>query len=441
MPIDSDAIPSLIESMSIDSGALTLRNGQATLPFKVLVEQKNKLFKEGTDPVAQFRIISGSEVDIDGGAQTHDKPVMRHNDQATFTSSSLKVLKCMEKYSYLMKLIGKSSTKVVEGFCQLFDLYFWYIFQLFGNKEMLASKSIADDNNNSIITPRLRKTLERISLSTSYVMGQYLDGEDGQASPRKRALPMLSSGNLYGLREMTVAISSLSHISNEILSSKSCLQSLAPDVLSEHLETFFNRTIMAVDDLKEHIYHRIAGLLLSLGWVPEQIEKCKWDIKDVGMQHSEWVDKIVGQFHQFHLKLGAIGVKGSAIDEFWQYAVSSANESILEGFSRVKKCTIEGRAAMSLDLQMFSAGVKKFAPKDFAPDVRLVDGYIKAFYVPESDLLHWAMTHREYKKEQIASLVTCIFDANKPSALNPLEVNKRKKALKDLLGEIAVNMI
>ena len=136
-----------------------------------------------------------------------------------------------------------------------------------------------------------------------------------------------------------------------------------------------------------------------------------------------------------------MGVQGAAAKEFWRYAVSAANESILEGFSRVKKCTIEGRAAMSLDLQMFTQGMKKFVPKGFEADVRLVDGYIKAFYVPENDLLHWAMTHREYKKQQILGLVACIFDANKPSSLNPLEMNKKKKALKELLAEIEANLL
>jgi hypothetical protein len=85
--------------------------------------------------------------------------------------------------------------------------------------------------------------------------------------------------------------------------------------------------------------------------------------------------------------------------------------------------------------------MKRFSPKGFEPDVRLVDGYIKSFYVPESDLLHWAMTHREYKKDQILRLVACIFDANKPSSLNPLEANKKKKALKELLAEIETSLL
>ena len=145
--------------------------------------------------------------------------------------------------------------------------------------------------------------------------------------------------------------------------------------------------------------------------------------------------------HTLSLSLSSCANQGEALKEFWKYAVSAANESILEGFSLVKKCSIEGRAAMSLDLQMFTQGMKRFVPKGFEADVRIVDGYIKAFYVPESDLLHWAMTHREYKREAILRLVACVFDANKPSSLNPLEINKRKKRLKELLAEIETSLI
>ncbi len=45
--------------------------------------------------------------------------------------------------------------------------------------------------------------------------------------------------------------------------------------------------------------------------------------------------------------------------------------------------------------------------------MRLVDTYVKAFYIPWGDeVRHWAQTHPEYTSEQIISLVTCIAEAN-----------------------------
>ena len=440
LPIDAGTVQPLKQVIQTNVGVNTF----GALPFEVLVAQKDKLFAEGTDPVKTFRDLSTSEASTTAKATSEDGQEEGKGEKeetaAVFTSSSLKVLKCMERYIYLMKVIGEKSSKVVEGFCQLFDLYFWHIFQLFGNIDLLYDKSAAQHGTGAL-TLRLQKTLDTISRTTSYAIGQYVDGFNNDPAQKQEQQNVLSSGNMYGLRERTVALSSLSHIASEILSSSADLQALAPETLAGQLDTFLNRTVMAVDDLREHVFHRVAKLLVNLAWVPEEIEKCNFAIKDVGMQQNEWVDRLSGQFYQFQVKLDAVGVQGESLKEFWKYAVSAANESILEGISRVKKCTIEGRAAMSLDLQMLTSGMKRFSPKGFEPDVRLVDGYIKSFYVPESDLLHWAMTHREYKKDQILRLVACIFDANKPSSLNPLEANKKKKALKELLAEIETSLL
>ncbi|UPR01801.1 hypothetical protein HOP50_08g51230 [Chloropicon primus] len=435
-PLDEGSIKPLKQVIKSEVGVNTF----GALQFEVLASLRDKLFAEGTDPVATFRDLSTkTESRSREGSENEAKEASETS--SVYTSSSIKILKCMERYIYLMKVIGENSSKVVEGFCQLFDLYFWHIFQLFGNVDLLYDKSAPQDGSGAL-TLRLKKTLHRISQSISYTIGQYVDGypsdDPGQGQGQQN---VLSSGNMYGLRERTVALSSLGHIASEILSSSSDLQALVPDALTAQLDSFQNRTVMAVEDLREHLFHRVAKLLVNLVWVPEEIEKCQWAIKDVGMQQHEWVDRLNGQFYQFQLKLDAVGVQGDALKEFWKYAVSAANESILEGFSRVKKCSIEGRAAMSLDLQMFTTGMKRFVPKGFEPDVRIVDGYIKAFYVPESDLLHWAMTHREYKPQAILRLVSCILDANKPSSLNPLEINKRKKRVKELLAEIESSLI
>ena len=45
------------------------------------------------------------------------------------------------------------------------------------------------------------------------------------------------------------------------------------------------------------------------------------------------------------------------------------------------------------------------------PNMRIVDNYIKAFYVPEAELLHWAMTHPEYTRPQIIALINQIATA------------------------------
>ena len=84
--------------------------------------------------------------------------------------------------------------------------------------------------------------------------------------------------------------------------------------------------------------------------------------------------------------------------EAWKSLVEGGYASLLEGFSRVKLCSTEGRALMSMDLASFAAGVHPSAvldrleyqieyeapPKTEHDDgsMRYVDTYVKAFYYP-----------------------------------------------------------
>lgn len=50
----------------------------------------------------------------------------------------------------------------------------------------------------------------------------------------------------------------------------------------------------------------------------------------------------------------------------------------------------------------------------------------QAFYLPETDILHWACIHPEYSKRQIIALVNCIASAQ----------NWKRKARDDLVKKI-----
>ena len=54
----------------------------------------------------------------------------------------------------------------------------------------------------------------------------------------------------------------------------------------------------------------------------------------------------------------------AALVQLWQHAAAYVAESVLEGVARVRKCTLEGRAAMSVDLSVCCrehGGIMQFA--------------------------------------------------------------------------------
>ena len=100
----------------------------------------------------------------------------------------------------------------------------------------------------------------------------------------------------------------------------------------------------------------------------------------------------------------------------WTYALEATAAQIVEGLSRCKKCTFEGRNAMAQDLIELISGLKALAPKagspaadiDLTMSFRIVDNYIKAFFTPYDAFLHWAQVHPEYDNQQILRLVSLV---------------------------------
>lgn len=91
--------------------------------------------------------------------------------------------------------------------------------------------------------------------------------------------------------------------------------------------------------------------------------------------------------------------------QLWQCGLTYTAEVVLEGLARAGargKCTVMGRSAMSLDLQGLQRGLQGIVAgkQEMAINaLRVVDAFIKAYYIPWGQELHrWAITHPEYKQ-------------------------------------------
>ncbi len=71
-------------------------------------------------------------------------------------------------------------------------------------------------------------------------------------------------------------------------------------------------------------------------------------------------------------------LSGEALLQLWAHADAYVAEAVLEGIVRVKRCTLEGRAAMSVDLQGVGRALVALMPRGAPPpNLRLVDNYVK----------------------------------------------------------------
>jgi hypothetical protein len=229
----------------------------------------------------------------------------------------------------------------------------------------------------------------------------------------------LSSGNLFGLKERGIALESLSRVADEFKRIKARVKRSLPLKDAALADRFYSHTVDAVDDLREHVYKNVASLLLNIEFCAEAIGDGdpnfalvnstfvgKYNIRETPSRHNKWVDDVQAELLQFTTKLACADVAPEALDVLWQHAASVIQDSLVDGFSKVKKCTDAGRALMALDVETLRGEFAKLAPsRSPASDWRYVNTYINAFYVPEKDVEKWMQIHPEFSKKQKLALV------------------------------------
>lgn len=77
--------------------------------------------------------------------------------------------------------------------------------------------------------------------------------------------------------------------------------------------------------------------------------------------------------------------------------------NILLSFSEAKKCSNGGRALMQLDFTQFLSKFEKISSMRPIPHKEYVENYVKAYYLPESELEKWIKEHKVF------SFFVCLF--------------------------------
>merc|ERR1712059_43322 len=111
----------------------------------------------------------------------------------------------------------------------------------------------------------------------------------------------------------------------------------------------------------------------------------------------------------------------------WQQVVIVTNNVFVEGFALAKKCTNEGRALMQLDFRQFVLKCENLCGLKPLPSQDFVTAYIKAYYIPETDLEGWMKQHSEYSATQLRALVASVTYNN----------NKTKQKLNSLINDLS----
>ncbi|CAI8616301.1 unnamed protein product [Vicia faba] len=336
-------------------------------------------------------------------------------ESTTQTGSSLCLLRSMDKYARLMQKLELINVEFFKGICQLFEIFFYLIYETFG--QLNTTNSSGKSSVNSL-NYRLRTALSRInqdceewlrpnSSSPTSLSSSFVHAELTPTNPPNMNFGH-PSGTAFSLKERCVAVDTISVVARILNRSKAHLQSMLLQSNSTVLEDFFVHLVDAVPDLVEHVHHTTVRQLLHINGYVERVANCKWEVKELGMEHNGYVDLLLGEFKHFKTRLVHGGIRKETQDILLDYGLDIIAETLVEGLSRVKRCNDEGRALMSLDLQVLINGLKHFASLNVKSKLQMVETFIKAYYLPETEYVHWARAHPEYSKTQVVGLINLV---------------------------------
>lgn len=335
------------------------------------------------------------------------------------TGSSLCLLRLMDKYARLMQKLEIVNVEFFKGICELFGIFFHFVFESFGQLNTYPSGK----GLNDALSYRLKSALSRItqdcdqwikspsvsfsSSSPTSLNMPFTHMDVTPTSPPSTNYSQVPSIS-FGLKERCAAADTISLVARLLHKSKAHLQSMLLQNNATIVEDFYVHLVDSVPDLMEQIHRTTARLLLHISGYVDRISNAKWEVKELGMEHNGYVDLLLGEFKHYKTRLAHGGIEKEVQDLLLEYGVENLAETLIEGLSRVKRCTDEGRALMSLDLQVLINGLQHFVSINVKPKLLIVEAFIKAYYLPETEYVHWARGHPEYSKSQIIGLVNLV---------------------------------
>ncbi|KAK4772249.1 hypothetical protein SAY86_014024 [Trapa natans] len=334
-------------------------------------------------------------------------PHVSDEDSIAQTGSSLSLLRSMDKYARLMQKLEIVNVEFFKGMSQLFKIFFYFIFEVFGVPSNSNSKGTSDSLNY-----RLKSAMSRVTQDCDQWLKPHnvpvpSSLNDLTSTSSTTSFGLLSGASL-GLKERCTAADTISLVARILHKSKAHLQSMLFRNNAVIVDDFYANLVDTVPDLVDYIHRTTARQLLHISGYADRIAAAKWEVKELGLEHNGYVDLMLGEFKHYKTRLMHGGIQKEVQDILLEHGLEIVAETLTEGFSRVKRCTDEGRALMSLDLQVLINGLQHFVSANVMPKFQIVDAFIKAYYLPETEYVHWARAHPEYTKSQIVGVINLV---------------------------------
>ncbi len=224
----------------------------------------------------------------------------------------------------------------------------------------------------------------------------------------KVELALNAANTMSGAVNRMVATESLLFLVQVISASQTKLKALLPRSERHRVTDFVTYSSSVASEFKTYIYRNLAPLMIS-SELFKKIMTVKWEaIQTIQSKHNPYIDIILQALKTSKDRLEQLGtVAPAAMQKLWTETVDYVSEQLVISYSKIQKCTTEGRALMAVDVNILKQGLEKLTGLRPLPCWEHLNDYVIAFYYPENDFLEWVVQHPGYSFDQYWSIASC----------------------------------
>jgi hypothetical protein len=240
----------------------------------------------------------------------------------------------------------------------------------------------------------------------------------------------------FALNDRIVAAESCWFVATILAEIKGKILKLLPDRGHGACESYIEQLQVVAGQLRALVYKSMCPQLVQHSiTLPQITDNCGWDSKKLRDSHHDWVDNLVTSCKEVWLYIVSTDscfADSSLLvrEQVWLELCQSAFDVVLEGYSRVRKCSGEGRAAMTMDLNTLHQQLNLVHLCRPPRGKHHIGNYLRCSQMSDEDLIAWI--HDNYQSFAYRHTLGLLVQTMQSSVLN----NKKLKDATNLIDTL-----
>lgn len=387
------------------------------------------------------RPFEDEEIEEEFAGISSTAPTGLYEESPVLCTSAYHLLKSLVTLAGLVRTFTPISYKIFIYMTHLVDLFIYVVyfrFVLRQDKDRLLQS--IDFETPGIIA--LEKAYDLHEFQSAFqslrvAVVRTKDILDSRADAKSWLRDESSVPSSPSVSESVIAINSCKLVLETLTALQSCIQEALPEECQEFLGKYYVEGSAALRELDALVSRAVSYKLNKGEWLVKTISEKPWD--GHSSQASAYVNIILQYLEDVKERLASSPLPEKLKSEVMTHSITHCVEQMMEGFSKVRVCSLSGRQQMITDLKCFHSAVGVYLLP--LPDIAEQLEYLQAWSGPGAKALEWALAHPKLPLRHHRALLETNKDLqNQPSAarkslLDRLEVLSTQLEYRKILRE------